>query len=220
MQLEALVFDAYGTLFDVHSVIARCEALWPGKGGAVSHLWRSKQLEYTWLRSLMGRYENFEVVTADTLRYACKTLSLECTDNHVGELMGEYRRLATFAEVKDVMPMLAGRKRAILSNGSPDMLDAVVRNSGLAQELDAVISVDSLRIYKPDPEVYRLAVDALGIEATRIGFVSSNGWDACGAQSFGFHAFWINRAGTPVDRLSVEPEHIVRTLADLPALLR
>ncbi len=219
MQLEALIFDAYGTLFDVHSVIARCEALWPGKGGAVSQLWRSKQLEYTWLRSLMGRYENFEVVTADTLRYACKTLNLKCNDDHVGQLMDEYRRLATFAEVKDVMPTLAGRKRAILSNGSPAMLEAVVRNGGLGSELDAVISVDSLGIYKPDPRVYQLAVDTLGIEAHRIGFVSSNCWDACGAQSFGFHAFWINRAGAHVDRLSVEPERILTTLADLPAFL-
>ena len=219
MKIEALVFDAYGTLFDVHSVISRCEAIWPGKGGAVSHIWRSKQLEYTWLRSLMGRYENFEIVTADTLRYTCQALNLACDDNHVAELLEEYRRLATFAEVKDVLPKLAGRKRAILSNGSPAMLDAVVRNSGLAAELDAVISVDTLSSYKPDPRVYQLAVAALGIEPERIGFVSSNGWDACGAQSFGCHTFWINRSGAPLDRLGVEPEHILTTLADLPALL-
>lgn len=216
MQLDALVFDAYGTLFDVHSVIERCEALWPGRGAVVSPLWRSKQLEYTWLRSLMGRYENFEVVTKDALRHACETLNLQCDDGHVGQLMEEYRRLATFAEVKAVMPALGGRKRAILSNGSLDMLNAVVRHSGLDKELDAVLSVEQLKIYKPDPRVYRLAVDALGVRPDRIGFVSSNCWDACGAQSFGFHAFWINRNGAPVDRLSIAPERIVTTLADLP----
>ena len=219
MQLDALVFDAYGTLFDVHSVIQRCEALWPGKGAVVSPLWRSKQLEYTWLRSLMGRYESFEVVTKDALRHACAVLGLECGDDHVGQLMDEYRRLATFAEVKAVLPALGGRKRAILSNGSPDMLNAVVRHSGLDKELDAILSVDPLKIYKPDPRVYQLAVDALRVEPNRIGFVSSNCWDACGAQSFGFHAFWINRSGAPVDQLSVEPECIVTTLADLPAWL-
>lgn len=219
MQLDALVFDAYGTLFDVHSVIERCEALWPGKGAIVSPLWRSKQLEYTWLRSLMGRYEDFEVVTKDALRHACETLNLECGDGHVGQLMDEYRRLATFTDVKAILPALGRRKRAILSNGSPDMLNAVVRHSGLNKELDAVISVDALRTYKPDPRVYRLAVNGLGVEASRIGFVSSNGWDACGAQSFGFHAFWINRTGAPLDRLSVKPEHVVNTLANLLTLL-
>lgn len=219
MQIDALVFDAYGTLFDVHSVIRRCEALWPGKGSALSSAWRSKQLEYTWLRSLMGRYENFEVVTQDALRQACETLGLECGDDHVAQLMDEYRRLATFAEVKDVLPALAGRKRAILSNGSPGMLEAVVHHNGLETELDAVISVDGLRIYKPDPRVYRLAVDALGLAPDRIGFVSSNGWDACGAQSFGFHAFWINRTGAAMERLGAAPERTLTTLAELPALI-
>lgn len=215
MPLDALVFDAYGTLFDVHSVIERCESLWPGKGAVVSHLWRTKQLEYTWQRSLMGRYVNFEAVTAKALRYACESLALPCEDRHVGQLMEEYRNLKTFPEVKSVLPPLGKCKRAILSNGSPDMLNAVVQNSGIARDLEAVLSVDPLRIYKPDPRVYQLAVDELGIEAGRIGFVSSNCWDACGAQSFGFHTFWINRTGAPVDPLGAGPEHILKSLADL-----
>jgi 2-haloacid dehalogenase len=215
--LEAIVFDAYGTLFDVHSVSERCEQLWPGRGAAVSQLWRSKQLEYTWLRSLMRRYENFETITADALRQACAALALRCDDACVAELMQAYRRLETFPEVRAVLAALKGRKRAILSNGSPGMLIALVEASGLAGEFDAVISVEALKIYKPDPRVYQLAVDALGVDAGRIGFVSANCWDACGAQSFGFDAWWINRSGAPADRLGARPAHVAGTLADLPA---
>jgi len=219
MPLEAFVFDAYGTLFDVHSVIVHCDEIWPGKGGVVSNLWRSKQLEYSWLRSLMGRYENFETITADALRYACKFFDLECDDARVAKLMDSYLRLETFPEVKSVLAALKGRKRAILSNGSPQMLNAVVSTGGLSAEFDAVISVDALGIYKPDPRVYQLVVDTLGIEANRIGFVSSNCWDACGAQSFGFNTFWINRMGAPLDQLAVKPGNILTTLGDLPALV-
>lgn len=215
MRLDALVFDAYGTLFDVHSVIERCNALWPGKGAQVSQLWRSKQLEYTWLRSLMGRYEDFEVVTAQALRHTCEHLALPCGDKQVGQLMEAYRRLNTYPEVMSMLLALGNRKRAILSNGSPGMLNAMVRNAGIDPYLDAVLSVDSLKIYKPDPRVYQLAVDELGVEAGRIGFVSSNCWDACGAQAFGFHAFWINRAKAPLDRLGAEPEHILNNLSGL-----
>jgi len=219
MPLKALVFDAYGTLFDVHSVIARCEALWPGQGAALSHLWRAKQLEYSWLRSLMGRYVDFETITADALRYACDVLGLACDDARTQNLMQAYRNLATFPEVANVMRALQGRKRAILSNGSPDMLNAVVRHSGLEASLDAVLSVDALRIYKPDPRVYQLAVDALGVDRDEIGFVSSNGWDACGARNFGFQTFWINRAGTPVDVLGAVPDRVLTKLSDLLAFL-
>jgi len=215
MPIEALVFDAYGTLFDVHSVIERCEELWPGKGAALSQLWRARQLEYTWLRSLMRRYENFEMITADALRHACATLQLGCDEARVAELMRAYRQLQTFPEVRSVLATLKGCKRAILSNGTPDMLNPLVEASGLAGEFEAVISVDALEIYKPDPRVYQLAVDTLGIEAGRIRFVSSNCWDACGAQSFGFDACWINRSGAPMDPLGAHPAQIASTLADL-----
>jgi 2-haloacid dehalogenase len=219
MNIQALVFDAYGTLFDVHSVIARCESLWPGQGAALSHLWRAKQLEYSWLRSLMGRYVDFETITADALRHACEVLGLACDDARTRNLMEAYRNLATFPEVADVMRALGGRKRAILSNGSPDMLNAVVRHSGLETSLDAVLSVDALKIYKPDPRVYQLAVDALAVDREHVGFVSSNGWDACGARNFGFQTFWINRAGTPVDALGVAPDRILSTLGDMLPIL-
>ena len=219
MPLKALVFDAYGTLFDVHSVIARCEALWPGQGAALSHLWRAKQLEYSWLRSLMGRYVDFETITADALRYACKALDLACDDTRLHDLMEAYRNLDTFPEVPDVISALQGRKRAILSNGSPDMLNAVVRHSGLEASLDVVLSVDSLKIYKPDPRVYQLAVETLAFDREGIGFVSSNCWDACGARNFGFQSFWINRPGNPVDELGAMPDRVLSNLSDLLPML-
>lgn len=219
MKLAALVFDAYGTLFDVHSVIQRCESLWPGKGTALSQQWRAKQLEYSWLRSLMGRYTDFSHVTADALRHACAALNLPCSEAQLRLLMDEYRHLAAFPEAPAVLEQLQNHKCAILSNGAPDMLQAAVQHAGLGHLLDQVISVDPLRIYKPDPRVYQLAVDRLGIDARHIGFVSSNGWDAAGAKAFGFRVFWVNRNGLPVDELGVTPDHVIRQLTELPALL-
>lgn len=211
--LRALVFDAYGTLFDVHSVQARCEAFWPGKGAQLSQLWRSKQLEYTWLRTLMQRYAPFSQVTDEALRYACEFLKLEIEESQLRTLIEEYRRLALFPEVAGAFPKFSGRKLTILSNGSPDMLDPLVAQCGLS--FDAVLSVDALKRFKPAPEVYQLAVDRLGTPKEEIGFVSSNGWDAAGAKSFGFNVFWINRAGAPVDALGFRPDHIVRSLDEI-----
>jgi 2-haloacid dehalogenase len=219
MPIDALVFDAYGTLFDVHSVVVRCEEIWPGKGSTLTPLWRAKQLEYTWLRSLMGRYADFETVTREALRHTCETLDLACTDADVAALMEAYRHLDPYPEVVDFLRTLAGRRRSILSNGSPPMLDAVVANSGLAEEFDMVLSVDAIGIYKPDPRVYQLAVDRLGVDHSRIGFVSSNCWDACGAQSFGFNAFWINRGGAPTDALGATPARTLGALNELSAWL-
>jgi 2-haloacid dehalogenase len=211
--MQALVFDAYGTLFDVHSVVQRCETLWPGKGAALSTAWRTRQLEYTWLRSLMRRYAPFSQVTRDALIWACESLGLPFTDEKLSTLMGDYRRLALFPEVNEAFQKIKGVKRAILSNGSPDMLDPLIAQSGLA--LDAVLSVDAVKIFKPAPEVYELAVEKLGIPKHEIGFVSSNGWDALGAKSFGFQVFWVNRSRAPLDRLGFVPD---RTLASLMEL--
>jgi 2-haloacid dehalogenase len=219
MQIEALVFDAYGTLFDVHSVSERCDALWPGRGAELSRLWRTKQLEYTWQRSLMRRYEHFGQVTEDALRVACAMLKLPCDEPQVMQLMEQYLHLETFPEVRDALARLRGRKLAILSNGSPEMLDPLVRNAGIEGVFAAVLSVDSLRVYKPEPRVYRLAPETLGVEPAAIGFVSSNCWDACGAKSFGFTTFWINRADAPVDALGAAPDYIVKSLAEVPTLL-
>jgi len=215
MKLDALVFDAYGTLFDVHSVMRRCETCWPGKGAALSAAWRAKQLEYTWQRSLMRAYRPFSEVTRDALEHSCQALGLALSPAQRDELMGEYLRLALFPDV--ALQGLPGKK-AILSNGSPDMLDPLVKQSGL--RFDAVLSVDELKIYKPAPEVYALAVERLGVPARRIGFVSSNCWDALGANAFGFNVFWINRNGAPVDRLGVQPDAILKSLGDLPEVLR
>jgi 2-haloacid dehalogenase len=215
----ALVFDAYGTLFDVHSVVALCDELWPGRGAQVSQLWRTKQLEYTWLRSLMGRYEDFAHVTAAGLDYACAVLGLPCDDARRRRLMRAYLHLATFPEVKDALARLHGVKLAILSNGAPAMLEDLVANAGLAAAIPHVLSVDEVGIYKPSPRVYQLAVDRLGVPAGAIGFVSSNGWDAAGAKAFGFRTFWVNRAGLPVDALGAAPDRVIGSLAELPALV-
>ena len=212
MRAEAFVFDAYGTLFDVHSVIARCESCWPGKGAQLSQLWRTKQLEYTWQRSLMQRYIPFSSVTREALGYACEVLKLELSAAHANALMAEYLGLALYPDVKTTLGRLKARK-AILSNGSPDMLVPLVERSGL--ELDAVISVDELKVFKPAPQVYELAARKLAVEKSRIAFVSSNCWDALGAKSFGFSVYWINRAKAPVDRLGFKPDAILNSLDEV-----
>ncbi len=217
MSLDALVFDAYGTLFDVHSVIQRCESFWPGKGQGLSSLWRAKQLEYTWQRSLMQRYAPFSQVTREALAYACEALGLQLTVAQMEALMGEYQMLAVYKDVEGALRRLTGYKTAILTNGSPDMIEPLVKHSGLA--FDAVLSVDAVKIFKPAPQVYELASTQLTVPANRIGFVSSNGWDALGAKSFGFRVYWINRAGGPVDRLGFKPDAILQSLGALPEVL-
>ncbi len=210
---RALVFDAYGTLFDVHSVQARCETFWPGKGLQLSQFWRTKQLEYTWQRSLMQRYAPFSQVTEEALRYACEFLKLKVDAEQCRVLMDEYRRLALYPDVVPAMKTFKSRKCAILTNGSPDMIDPLVAQTGLS--FDAVLSVDALKIYKPAPQVYQLAVDALKTTKEDIGFVSSNCWDALGAKSFGFTVYWINRPHAPVDRLGFQPDEIVGGLHEI-----
>jgi len=213
MSLDALVFDAYGTLFDVHSVIQRCESFWAGKGQALSSLWRAKQLEYTWQRSLMQRYAPFSQVTREALAYACEALGLQLTVTQMEALMGEYQMLSAYPDVAPALKKLSGHKTAILTNGSPDMIEPLVKQSGLA--FDAVLSVDAVKIFKPAPQVYELASTQLTVPANRIGFVSSNGWDALGARSFGFTVYWINRANAPVDRLGFQPDAIVGSLDEV-----
>jgi 2-haloacid dehalogenase len=213
MSLEAFVFDAYGTLFDVHSVQRRCDAFFPGKGAQLSQLWRAKQLEYTWLRTLMGRYMPFSTVTREALAYGCEALGLELTAERMEALMGEYNMLSPYPDVAQAMDRVSGKKLAILSNGSPDMLEPLVQHAGLA--LDAVLSVDEVGVFKPAPAVYELAVSRLGIARDDIGFVTSNCWDALGAKSFGFTVCWINRGGAPLDRLGFQPDRIVKSLHEI-----
>src|SRR5258708_28909624 len=200
MRVEALVFDAYGTLYDVHSVVQRCVSCFPGKGAQLSQLWRAKQLEYTWQRSLMRRYAPFSQVTREALAYSCAALGLELSVQRMEALLSEYPRLEPFAEVAAALERLP-MKKAILSNGSPDLLEPLVRHSGL--RLDAVLSVDALRVYKPAPQVYELAVKALHLPKERIRFGSSNFWDALGAKPYGFPVYWIHRNRAPRDALGL-----------------
>jgi len=218
MSPQALVFDAYGTLYDVHSVIQRCDQLWPGKGTALSQLWRAKQLEYTWQRTLMRRYAPFSQITKEALEYGCAALKLPLDAGKADALWQEYLRLAPYADVPGALQKFAGRKLAILTNGSPDMIEPLVKHSGL--KFDAVLSVDAVKQFKPVPEVYQLAIDRLGVAKAEIGFVSSNCWDALGAKSFGFRVYWINRTGAPVDKLGFEPDGLLASLGDLPEVLR
>ena len=185
----------------------------------LSQLWRSKQLEYTWLRSLMGRYQDFEAVTLAALRFACGSLNLALTSEHRAALMDEYLHLTPYPEVPETLSALAGRKLGILSNGSPSMLERLLRNTGLTEYFNFILSVDAIGIYKPHPSVYQFAVDNLGVKATDISFVSSNYWDAAGAAAFGFRVFWIKRTETMPDELGVQPYGVLSSLAELPALL-
>jgi len=211
---KAFVFDAYGTLFDVHSVIAAGRAV-TGDPQALSALWRQKQLEYTWLRALMGRYEDFWAVTEDALRFALKRLGIPAGDDAIGRLMEAYLSLATFPDVTTALAAMAGTPLGILSNGSPRMLAAAVRSSGLEGRLAHVLSVDDARTYKPSPAVYELGTRAFGLSPGDILFVSSNGWDVAGAKAFGYRTCWCNRLRAPMENLGVTPDLEVSRLDEI-----
>jgi len=219
---DAFVFDAYGTLFDVHAVTALADALAPSRGAALSTLWRAKQLEYSWLNALMAgprhRRADFAAVTSAALDYAIEALSVSIDGDGRARLLDAYRTLAPFPDALPSLEGLRGRPRWILSNGTHAMLDDLVRASALHAELDGVLSVDEVDAYKPSARVYQLACDRLGLPPAAIGFVSSNGWDAAGATVFGFTTYWINRAGLPVDRHASPPDHEVASLGDVVAL--
>lgn len=218
--VKACVFDAYGTLFDVHSAVGQHKQRLGAHADAVSALWRTKQLEYTWLRSLLGRHADFWQVTGDALDYALDAHDVNDTALRE-DLMHAYLNLSTYPEVMAVLQRLQqnGMRIAILSNGSPMMLDAAVTSAGIAELLDAVLSVEDVGIYKPDPRVYQLAVDRLGVAATQISFQSSNAWDAVAAATFGMRVAWINRFGQRRERLTAQPDAELRTLDELPPLL-
>ena len=219
--IDACVFDAYGTLFDVAAAAAHCRDDLGDKADQLSAIWRTKQLEYTWLRSLMGEYVDFWQVTSDGLDYALETLGLDGDPARREKLQSLYMKLDCYAEVPDMLKALngGGLKCAILSNGSPKMLESAVSNAGIADLLVDNYSVDSLKIYKPTPKVYQMAVDGLNVPKERICFMSSNAWDASAAANFGFRVVWVNRFGQKAERLPGKLEREIKTLADLPALL-
>ena len=219
-KIDACVFDAYGTLFDVHSAVGGLRADVGPKADELSLIWRTKQLEYTWLRSLMGQYQDFWQVTGDALDYALARTGVDPGPIR-DRLMDAYLGLDAYAEVPAMLGRLkaAGLKTAILSNGEPNMLEAAVSAAGLSGLLDQVLSVDALRIYKPHPAVYQLAADGLGVKADAIAFQSSNAWDVHGAAVFGFRPVWVNRFDAPKERLPSGPEHEMTDLTGLPDLL-
>ena len=219
--IRGIVFDLYGTLYDVHSVAALCESHYPQRGRELSLLWRQKQLEYTWLRSLMGRYVSFETATEDGLNFSCAHLGLALDADRRSALCEAYLRLAPFPEVPAALRALNARglPLAILSNGSTRSIDAVVRHSGLANEFAHLISVDEVQVFKPDARVYALAERSLGLPKASILFVSSNAWDATGAAYYGYTTCWVNRGGATFDELGQRPAHVVTGIDALAAAL-
>ena len=218
--IGACVFDAYGTLFDYASAAARCRDVLGDKFIALTALWRDKQLQYTWLRSLQGEHADFRQVTGDALDYALETLAID--DAALRQrLMDLYLTLDVFPEVPETLARIkqAGLKTAILSNGTPDMLRAVVDHAGIGDLLDAVMSVEEVGVFKTHPGVYQLAVDRLGVPAHAISFQSSNAWDAYAASAFGMRVVWCNRYGQKHERLPGAPDFEITTLAELPALV-
>ena len=218
--VQVCVFDAYGTLFDFASAAARCADVPQDRRAALTTLWRDKQIQYAWLRTLENRYADFWQVTGDALDFALESLELE-TPSLRERLMDLYLGLEPFAEVPSVLAALrqAGFRTAILSNGSPMMLDALVKRSNLEAMFDAVLSADAVRAFKTHPDVYQYALDSLDVEAGAIAFQSSNAWDAHGASDFGMRVVWCNRYGQRRERLPGSPDFEIRTLAELPPLL-
>lgn len=206
MTTKAVVFDAYGTLYDVHSVYAKTEELCPGKGDLITQIWRLKQLEYTWLQTSLQDYRDFTFLTRASLEFALRAVGIEPSDGITAQLFDKYLDLDPYPEAKSALGQLksrGGRKLAILSNGSTAMLSALVKNSGLDVFLDATVSVDGARKFKPHPDCYALVEKKLGVRKDEVTFVSSNGFDVVGAKRFGFKVVWIQRGGGP--GLPVEP---------------
>ena len=243
MTIKAVVFDAYGTLYDIQSVAAVTEQAFPGYGEIVTQVWRIKQLEYTWLRSLMRRYQDFSVITRDSLSYTLRCLGLKSDPVAFERIMDKYLHLDLYPDATAALAAMKDRKLAILSNGSTAMLDALVHNSGLDRVLDATISIDSRKIFKPSPDAYRLIESVLGVPPAQVLFVSSNPWDACGAKAFGLNVAWIERVTpeamalacarsdlvapltmfkairTQMDELGLEPDYRIHALSELPGLV-
>ena len=218
--VRACVFDAYGTVFDFASAAARCPDIPEDRRAALTTLWRDKQLQYTWLRTLQGRYVDFWQITGDALDFALDSLAIQ-TPRLRETLMELYRTLAAFPEVRDVLVSLrqSGFATAILSNGSPAMLDAAVSGAGLSGLFDAVLSADAVGAFKTHPRVYQYALGQLGVPASAVSFQSSNAWDAHAASDFGMRVVWCNRYGQQRERLPGSPDYEIRTLAELTALL-
>lgn len=218
--IEACVFDAYGTLFDVNSAVSSLQSKVGPQYGEVSAAWRVRQLEYTWLRSLMKSHIDFWNLTADALSVTLREFAIEDSTLHE-ELMQAYLRLSPFEEVISVLHRLkqAGMRTAILTNGSPLMIESAVENAEIQTLIDHQLSVEAVGVFKPDARVYQFAVDSLGISSENIAFMSSNAWDAAGAAHFGFNVAWVNRYSQPSEALPGTPSAMLSDLSELPGLL-
>ena len=215
--VRGVLFDAYGTLLDVYSVGELADQLFPGQGSALALLWRQKQLEYSWLRTLGNRYKVFWEVTRDALRHACARLELDLSVQREQQLMAQYAKLTPYPENHAVLQQLRllGLQLGVLSNGDPEMLRQSFSNAGMDGLLDHMLSVDAVAQFKVTPAAYQLGTKAFGLAADEILFVSSNGWDAIGATWFGYRAIWLNRLGQPLDSLDTTPEATGQTLSDV-----
>jgi 2-haloacid dehalogenase len=221
-RIAALAFDAYGTLFDPFSVAALCEELFPGQGSTLAQLWRAKQLQYTLLRTVMGRHKDFSGVTEEALIYAGKSLRLELSPDRRRRLMEAYLTLTPFPDVRRGLEALrrSGVRLAILSNGEPKMLAAAARNAGIADLLHAIISAEEAQAFKPSPRMYSLISHRLEADRGTVGFVSAHSWDVSGAAAAGLRTFWIQRSGAELqEELGLPATHIVRAITDLPGLV-
>jgi 2-haloacid dehalogenase len=219
--IKAVAFDAYGTLFDVYSIGRLAEELFPGSGARLAELWRDRQIEYTRIRTLSDRYADFWSVTGNALDFACERLGLDLTPAARDRLMAQYERLTAFPENRNLLQRLKshGLPLAILSNGTAQMIASAVSAAGMDGLFDHILSVDQVKRFKTAPEAYQLGPDAFGCPAREILFVSSNGWDVCGATWFGYTTFWVNRAGAPPERLGIKPSAEGRSLSDVAAFL-
>lgn len=222
MDIQGVVFDLYGTLYDVHSVAGRCSEFYPSRGMEMSMLWRQKQLEYTWLRSLMGQYLSFEQATEDALVYTCNRLELDLDARTQAILCEEYLKLSPYPETPAALATLQamGLPLAILSNGSVHSIHRVVSHSGLQDRFAHLISVENVAVFKPHRTVYELGEQTFGVARDRILFVSSNAWDASGAKHFGYHVAWVNRTGNTFEELGVRPDIEVKSLDGLAPWVR
>jgi len=214
---QAFLFDAYGTLFDVHSVVLRAGTGLAGDLQALSQLWRQKQLEFTWLRALMDRYQDFWHITEAALRTALAQLQMDASEAQIRQLLDAYLAPVAFPDAIIALDALCDDPLAILSNGTPKMLEAAVRNNALESYFSSVISADQVKTYKPSPKVYELGPQALDLPAEEILFVSSNAWDAAGAKAFGYSVCWCNRSGQAMDDLGFEPDLMVTSLDKIPS---
>jgi 2-haloacid dehalogenase len=221
-QVRAVAFDAYGTLFDVFSVQARAEEMFPGSGAAIAQSWRTRQIDYTRLRSMAGQYEPFSIVTEQALQATLADLELSASPVDVKQLAHEYQSLTPYPETREVLEALSamGIPRVVLTNGERDLMTTLLETSGLGELINEVLSADQVKVFKVDPRVYQLAVDHFAEPASEILLASANQWDAIGARWFGLSSVWVNRNGTAPEELGVEPSYVVNDLRGVMDLVR